>query len=187
MLKRANKTESVNIINDSNKNEKEFKKLFDKNNLLQVFWVIIVVLLILIIVLFSKIWSLQSDIDLIQYSINNKKSEISFVDVYYWWKDDSFNNVDWIWGRSLNLPTEAKWKSCVIVWSKISGNAWWTLRQFLWKNSKWTTYSFADNYNAQINLNEQKIEISKWNWYSEVNLSDKERESLYFSVRLLCK
>jgi hypothetical protein len=37
MLKRANKTESVNIINDSNKNEKEFKKLFDKNNLLQVF------------------------------------------------------------------------------------------------------------------------------------------------------
>lgn len=149
---------------------------------------ILIILCITVVFLFSKINSLKWEIFSLKEVINNKpKSEITFVDIYFWWKDDVFNNVERLWERSLSLPTEAKWKSCVIVWSRISGNAGWTLRQFLGKNNKGGIYNFADNYNAEINLNEQKIEISKWNWYSDSNLSQKERDSLYFSVRLLCK
>jgi hypothetical protein len=105
---------------------------------------------------------------------------------YFWWSDIN-NNVKWIWERSLWLPTAAKGKQCYLLWNKISWSDWWTIRWYLWRNHNWSSYYFSEKYEASINVGEQKIEISKRNWYNNVNLSKTERNNLYFSISMICK
>jgi hypothetical protein len=97
------------------------------------------------------------------------------------------NNVSWIGERSLWLPEVAKGKQCYVLGSRLSGADGGTVRGFLGKNSSNGIYYFAENYQADVNFFEQKIEISKFNGSANVNLSKTERNNLYFSITLLCK
>lgn len=158
-------------------------KKFFKNRLN---WFLIFIV-ILIFILFFKISDLKSRIWYLEYM--SEYQRIIFVSASYYWDRDISNNVDWIWERSLSLPEEAKWKTCFILWSKISWVGWWAIRGFLWKNrdSVGGRYYYQETYEANINFLEQKIEIIKNNWYSDQNLTEDERKNLYFEIALLCK
>lgn len=119
------------------------------------------------------------------YQALSQKAEWDVYTVNYEWGSSTDNNLKWIWEKSLWFPSFLKGKECYILGSKISWDDWWTIRWFLWKNYDWNTYRFADSYEASVNNLEGKIEITKWNWSSQM-LTKKERDNLYFSLRLLC-
>lgn len=164
-----------------------------------VWWVVLIwiVLIIFIIFTFSKfnsfsswedVQSLEKKIEKLEWKISDleKKWSREVYQVNYWWWSDLFNNLKWIWEKSLWFPDYLKWKSCFILWSKISWDDGWTIRWYLWKNGNWSSYETSANYEASINNAEEKIEITKRNGSTSM-LTKKERDNLYFSLTLLCR
>lgn len=196
MLKRSSiDHEDQNL--ESN-NLKEFSPI-QKNNYQKYFliWSIFSLLLNIglwyfLFLVYRDVWDLENDMSNNRSSITalQAKQEPIIITATYYGKWSSFmNNVDRLWDKSLSLPIVAKWKTCYILWSKISWVAGWTIRWFLWKdnNANDSSFSIAENYEASINTIEEKIEIQKRNGYSNSNLTEYERNNLYFAISLLCK
>ncbi len=125
-------------------------------------------------------------------TLTSKVNSITDRQVYsvtYAGSKNQDNSVDWIWERSLGFPNYLSGKVCYILWSKMDGENGWTIRWYLGKdnNKNNHTYSFSPNYEAYVNNGAKKIEITKWNGSQNVNLTQSERNNLYFSLRLLCR
>lgn len=195
MLKKASKKTNLPDNKDDHLNSLE-KFVWEAK--VPIYWFIVLVIAFILLSFYSynqikklndKNYNLSSSIQTIKsdiQAIRSDKSRSIIHAQYYGWSDKN-NNVEWAWERSLWLPQEAKWKKCYLLGNKVDWTAWGTIRWYLGKDHNGSVYHFANNYQAEINASEQKIEITKWDWTSNKNLSKIERNNLYFSITMLCQ